>query len=134
MAFEGCQVGNYGKHPTVRIFWKQTRLYENFNHDSYRPHFLIWEKLKIYEFCAIPYATQASLPNGASQGAYIVCLSGKNNMVVPIAWQSKKICRVTKSMLELETLSLSEVADAGFMIASMVQEINFLSSLPIRFM
>ena len=51
-------------------------------------------------------------------------------MVATIAWQSKKICRVTKSPLALETLSLSEVADAGFMIASMVQEINCLSSLP----
>ena len=68
-------------------------------------------------------ATHASLPNGASQGAYIVFLLGKNNMVAPIAWQSKKICRVTKSPLASETLSLSEVADAGFMIASMVQEI-----------
>ena len=47
-------------------------------------------------------------------------------MVAPIAWQSKKIRRVTKSLLASETLSLSEVADAGFMIASMVQEINCL--------
>ena len=75
-------------------------------------------------------ATHASLPNGASQGAYIVFLLGKNNKVVPIAWQSKKICRVTKSPLASETLSLSVVADAGFMIASMVQQINCLSSLP----
>ena len=57
---------------------------------------------------------------------YVVFLLGKNNMVVPIAWQSKKICRVTKS--PLETLSLNEVADAGFLIALM--EINCLSSLP----
>ena len=75
-------------------------------------------------------ATHASLPNGASQGAYIVFLFGKNNMVAPIAWQSKKICRVTKSPLAQETLSLSEVADAGFIIVLMVQEINCLSSLP----
>ena len=51
-------------------------------------------------------------------------------VIAPIAWQSKKICRVTKSLLVLETLSLSEVADAGFMIALVVQEINCLSSLP----
>ena len=42
-------------------------------------------------------ATHASLPNGASQGVYIVFLLGKNNMVVPIVQQSKKICRVTKN-------------------------------------
>ena len=47
-------------------------------------------------------------------------------MVAPIAWQSKKIHRVTKSPLASETLSLSEVADAGFTIALMVQEINCL--------
>ena len=51
-------------------------------------------------------------------------------MVAPITWQSKKISRVTKSPLASETLSLSEVADPGFMIASMVQEIHCLSSLP----
>ena len=76
-----------------------------------------------------PGATHASLPNGVSQDAYIVFLLEKNNMVVPIAWQSKKICRVTKSPLASETLSLSEVADAGFMTAAMVQEINCLPSL-----
>ena len=39
--------------PQFEMFWKQTRLYENFNHDSYPSHFLIWEKLRIYRFCAI---------------------------------------------------------------------------------
>ena len=51
-------------------------------------------------------------------------------MVTPIAWQSKKICRITKSPFASETLSLSEVTDADFMIASMAQEISCLSSLP----
>ena len=39
--------------PQFEIFWKQTKLYENVNHDSYPSHFLILEKLRIYEFCAI---------------------------------------------------------------------------------
>ena len=50
--------------------------------------------------------------------------SGKNDMVVQIAQQLKKISRVTNSLLASETLSLSTVADAGFMIASMTQKIN----------
>ena len=129
VAFEGCQVGNYGKHPTVRNILEANKAIRNFNHDSYLSHFLIWEKLRIYEFCAIlmllTQAYQMVLPK-----VHIFFLLGKNNMVAPFAWQSNKICRVTKSPLALETLSLSEVADAGFMIASMIQEINCLSSLP----
>ena len=50
--------------------------------------------------------------------------SGKNDMVVQIAQQLKKISRVTNSLLASETLSLSTVADAGFMIALMTQKIN----------
>ena len=75
-------------------------------------------------------ATHASLPSGASQGAYIVFLRGRNGKVVPISWQSKKLSRITKSPLASETLALSEVADAGFLIASLMKEICALEKLP----
>ena len=50
-------------------------------------------------------ATHASLPDGASQGAYVVFCKGKGK-VAPILWQSKKLKRVTKSPLASETLAL----------------------------
>ena len=57
-------------------------------------------------------ATHASLPDGSSQGAFIVFLKGEGK-VTPILWQSKKLKRVTKSPLASETLALGEAADAG---------------------
>ena len=51
VASEGCQV--MVSIAQFEISWKQIRLYENFNHGSYPFHFLIWEKLRIYGFCAI---------------------------------------------------------------------------------
>ena len=57
-------------------------------------------------------------------------LLGENGKVAPISWQSRKLTRVTKSPLASETLALSEAADSGFLIASMVQEMFRLPSLP----
>ena len=75
-------------------------------------------------------ATHASLSSGASQGAYIILTYGENGKIAPISWQSKKLCRVTKSPLASETLALSEGADAGFLVASVVQEIHALPKMP----
>ena len=59
----------------------------------------------------------------------IVLLKGENNSVTPISWQSKKLNRVTKSPLASETLALNEGADAGFLVAALIQEIFKLSFL-----
>ena len=73
--------------------------------------------------------THGSLPDGASQGGYIIFLLG-NGQLVPILWQSKKLQRVTKSPLASETLALGETADAGLYISKIVQEVYCLPSMP----
>ena len=130
VAFEGCQVSNYGKHPTVRNILEANKAIRKLQSWQLSISFPDLGKAEDLRILCYSDATHASLPNGTSQGTYIVFLLGRNNMVAPITRQSKKISRVTKSPLASETLSLSEVADPGFMIASMVQEIHCLSSLP----
>lgn len=75
-------------------------------------------------------ASHASLPSGASQGAYIVFLCG-NGKVSPLTWKSKRLNRVTKIPLASETSALAEAADAGFLVASIVQEVFGVSKIPI---
>ena len=62
------------------------------------------------------------------QGAMIIFLAG-NGRIAPVMWQSKKLNRVTKSPLASETMAFAEAADAGYLIASLVQEV-FLLSVP----
>ena len=50
--------------------------------------------------------------------------------MAPISWQSKKLDRVRKRPLASETLALSEAADAGFFISSLVQETFGMAVLP----
>ena len=74
-------------------------------------------------------ATHASLPCGSSQGAFIIFLTG-GDQVIPIWWKSKKLNRVTKSPLASETMAVNEAADSGFLVAMMVAEVFNLSKRP----
>ena len=60
--------------------------------------------------------THASLPDGSSQGGYIVFLHGKGKCI-QIIWHSKILKRVTKSSLASKTLALGETADAALLMA-----------------
>ena len=96
VAFEGCQVGNYGKHPTVRNILEANKAIQKLQSRQLSISFPDLGKAEDLRILCYSDATHASLPNGASQGAYIVFLLGRNNMVAPITWQSKKISRVTR--------------------------------------
>ena len=71
-----------------------------------------------------------SLPNGESQGAHVVFISG-NDRVAPISWKSKKIDKVTKSPLATEISAVSEAADYAYLVAQMCKEVFCLDALPL---
>ena len=51
-------------------------------------------------------------------------------MVVPLAWQPKKLGCVTKNPLASETMTLDEGADAGYLIGNLMQKIFMLPNFP----
>ena len=69
-------------------------------------------------------ASYASLPGGASQGAYVIFLKGTNNEYAPVAWKSTKIKRVVKSSLAAEALAMQEGVDHSFVIAAFMKELT----------
>merc|ERR1712080_27025 len=68
-------------------------------------------------------ASLNNLPNGGSQGAYIILICDNNNNVSPIKWQSKRIKRVVKSTLAAECLAFRDAADNAFYIKTMFMEL-----------
>ena len=68
-------------------------------------------------------ASHNNLPNGGSQGGYIIFLGDQDGRVAPIQWQSKRIKRVVKSTLAAECLALEEAVDHAFYIKCMISEI-----------
>ena len=75
-------------------------------------------------------ASFGNLPNGGSQGGYIMLLVGENGTFSPISWNSKRIHRVVRSTLAAETLAMSNAIDAGIVIAALYKEL-LKSELPI---
>ncbi|KAJ8050059.1 hypothetical protein HOLleu_03109 [Holothuria leucospilota] len=58
-------------------------------------------------------ASLGNMPNGGSQGGYIVLLASHSGRFSPIWWNSKRIRRVVRSTLAAETLDLAEGIDSS---------------------
>ena len=130
MAFETCAMSNAGKKATIQAILdanKAVRKMKNTNYVKLKfPDLGQMAKAKIVVHAD---ATYASLPDGSSQGAYLVFLEGKGQ-VAPVLWQSKKLKRVTKSPLASETLAMGEAVDAALLIANLMKEWYRLQILP----
>ena len=131
LSFETCIMGNTGKGPTMNMIHEANKAVLKLKSKRVDIKFPGLGNPAGLRVISYSDATYNSLPDGSSQGGYVVFLMGENGKVAPIRWQSKKLARVTKSPLASETLALGEAADAGFLIACMVQEIFRLSSLPM---
>ena len=128
-AFDSCYVSNYGKNPTVHNLNEANKALKKLKMTNLGLTFPNLGNPENLSVVVYGDATHASLPSGASQGAHIVFLCG-NGLVSPITWRSKKLDRVTKSPLASETMALSESADAGYFVASMVKELFNLNHVP----
>ena len=71
-------------------------------------------------------ASFSNLPNGGSQGGFIILLSDKYNNVGPIAWSSINLKRVTRSTIAAKTLALSDGCDTSYFVASLTKEMIFM--------
>ena len=130
IAYETCCMSNVGKSPTVQKLLdanKAVRKIKSSNEVKLRfPNMGPMDKAEVVVYAD---ATHASLPDGSSQGAFVVFVKGQGK-VTPILWQSKKLKRVTKSPLASETLALGEAADAALLISHLMMEIYKLDHLP----
>ena len=64
-----------------------------------------------------------NLPYRGSQGRYIEFLCDKFSNSAPIAWNSARFKRVTRSTLATEALALTDGCDTPFSIANLITDI-----------
>ena len=63
-----------------------------------------------------------NLPNGGSQGGFIIFLCDTKDNAAPIQWQSKRIRRVAKSTLAAECLALEDAVDTAYYLKCVLLE------------
>ena len=64
-----------------------------------------------------------NLPDGGSQGGYIVFLCNKFSNLAPIAWNLTRLKHVTRSTLTAETLALMDRWVTAFFLANLIIDI-----------
>ena len=129
VSYDVCRISNIGKHPKVKMLIEANKSLTKLKSKDITISFSNIgnpEDLTVTCFCDASYA---SLEDGSSHGGFIIFVEGSRG-VAPISWQSKKLDRVTKSPIASECLSLSEAADAGFLIAVLLQEVFQLQKIP----
>ena len=130
MVYDSCRVSNVGKQPNVSTVLEANNSLSKLKAKQGHIFFPNLGNPKYFKIICYSDATYASLPDGSSQGGYIVFVKGANGQLAPICWSSRKLERVTRSPLASEALALNDVADAGFLIGAMLQEVFRLPSLP----
>ena len=79
-------------------------------------------------------AAFGNLPDGGSQGSYLMFIVGENGSCNLLSWQSKRLKRIARSSLAAESLAMSDGVDAAIYIGTMYNEIMYgnSESIPIE--
>ena len=131
LSYETCIMSNTGNKPTMKMIHDANKALTKLKSKKVKIKFPMLGRPENLKVISHSDASHNNLPDGSSQGGYVTFLMGEGGKIAPIRWQSKKLERVAKSPLASETLALGVAADAGFMIACMVQEVFRLPSLPV---
>ena len=108
ISYDACQMSIAYKNATVEDILKTNKTIKKMKRDKIA---ITFPSLSAIEKSMIIVHSDASfnnLPNGRSQGGFILFLCDQEGHAAPIHWQSKKIRRVVKSTLAAECLALQE--------------------------
>ena len=131
IAYDTCELSVAFNKAKVEDLLKLNKLVERVTSDGFK---LAFPRLKSLKDCTIECYTDASfanLPDGSSQGAYIILLMDCLGQRCPILWQSRKLRRVVKSTIAAETMALIEGAEAAVYIAQILSCVTSHTKLKV---
>ena len=124
IAFEVCQLSTSLSSPKIKDVLRANKVVRYLKGMKTRikvPDLGKLEKCAIWSFSDASYA---NLPDGGSQGGFIVFLVNMTTFnVTPIIWKSNKVKRVVRSTLAAETLACLDGCENAFIIQKMLNEI-----------
>ena len=125
LCFEVCKLSNNFKNANVGELVNCNKIIKKANAN---PLVLRYNNLgDINNLKLVVYADASfgNLPDGGSQGVFLIFIVGSNNVCHLIAWQSKRIKRIVRSTLAAETLSLSDAVESAGFVQSLFKEMCF---------
>ncbi|VDI51209.1 Hypothetical predicted protein [Mytilus galloprovincialis] len=107
----------------IQYFKRVNKLLRKVRNDPVSLHFK--ELGEHVELLLYTDASFGNLPDGGSQGGFVIMLLGENGKINSVTWQSKKIRRVVRSTLASEALALADGIDCATSLATLYNELVF---------
>ena len=132
IAYDVCQLSVRYKNATVTDIINANKTIKKVKHNNLKLKFPKLQQNGRYILKVYSDSSFNNLPNGGSQGGFIIFLCDSEDNGAPIQWQSKKIRRVAKSTLAAECLAMEDAVDAAFYLKCVLLEILQASVENIR--
>ena len=118
ISFEVCQISTRAKNATVPDILSVNKVIKFVKST---PSSISIPKLDLKSLSIAVFADASfdNLPDGESQGGYIIFLNDKYNSVVPLSWNSTRLQRVTHS-----TLVSSDTCDSTIFQSNLTEELT----------
>ena len=121
-SFNACYLSSAQSRLTVKEISEANKAVRDLKNNQYQ---LRYPKLELQSLKIVVHsdASYANLPNGSSQGGFVVFLADDLGRCAPITWGSKKIRRVVRSTLAAETLSAVDAMDSAYLVSKILHEL-----------
>ena len=116
ISFEVCQVSTRVKNATVADIMSVNKVIK-FVKSTPSPISIPKLDLKSLSITVFADASFNNLPNGGSQGGYIIFLNNKYNSVVPLSWNSTRLRPIARSTLAAEILFMTDACDSAIFLS-----------------
>ena len=122
ISFEVCQISTRVNNATVADILSVNKVIKFVKST---PSSISIPKLDLKSLSITVFADASfnNLPDGGSQGGYIIFLNNKYNSVVPLSWNSTRLPRVVRSTLAVETLAMSDACDSAIFLSNLTDEL-----------
>ena len=120
IAFDVCQLSTKLSQATVEDYHYAMKVTKKASNGS-TLHYCSLESPVF--LLAYSDASYANLPDGGSQGGYVVFLANESERVSPITWTSRKLRRVCRSTITAETMATLDAIDVCAWLFHMFREV-----------
>ena len=119
IAFDCCESSSSVKHSTTEDLLRANKVLSRAKSEPIVLTFKDMRDLSTAKFVCFNDSSFGNLCDGGSQEF----LEAQTGNCSPLMWQSKKLCRVVRSTMAVETLSQVEAAKACFWLSGMLKEV-----------
>ena len=120
LAFELCQLSSILNHSKVDDILKANKLLLKAKSENILLRFGLLDPIENFKIVCCNDTSLGNLKDAGSQGGFIICLVGENNVSSPTMWKSKTLPRLVKSAMAVETLIPVKAAETCFWLANLL--------------